>query len=85
MVSWPEFPIETDDPEMQKKIEASEAFGQGKIWIMKKASVDDKALEGALAGLEFDKLRKMAALAGHRDVQKYSKVELLDILEREGF
>ena len=35
MVAWPEFPIETDDPVMQAKIEGSKAFkDRGNIWLM---------------------------------------------------
>jgi hypothetical protein len=85
MVALPPFPIETDDEDLQKKIEASKAFQQrGQIWIMKE-SKGDKALEGALKNLKFSTMRKMAAAAGHQNVQKYTKVELLDLLEREGF
>jgi hypothetical protein len=84
LVGFPEFPIETDDPELQKTIEATKAFQKrDQIWIVD--TEHDADIEGALSGLSFKTMRKMAYMAGHRDVNKYTKVELLDILEREGF
>ncbi|GAG11244.1 unnamed protein product, partial [marine sediment metagenome] len=37
------------------------------------------------SGLKLETLRKMAMMTGHRDIYKYSKVELLNVLEKEGF
>jgi hypothetical protein len=84
LVGYPEFPIETDDPELQKTIESTKAFQKrSQIWIVD--TKNDAEIEGALSGLSFKTMRKMAYMAGHRNVDKYTKVELLDVLEKEGF
>lgn len=84
LIGVPEFPIETDSEALQAKIEGTKAFRErGQIWIMD--TKNNAKIEGALSGLKFSTMRKMAAAAGHRDVHKYTKVELLDLLEREGF
>ena len=82
----PNFPFETDDPALQERIENSVAFKRaGRVWLDKRSDEENEALESALASLKFSSLRKMVSALGHRDVQKYTKAELVDILEREGF
>ena len=83
LVGFPEFPIETDDVDVQGKIEATDAFKTKKIWVVDTSK--DEALEGALAGVKFSALRKMASAMGFREVHKMKKVELLALLEKEGF
>lgn len=82
----PAFPLTTDDKELQDRIEGSFAFKVAKrVWLDKRSADENAKLEGALAGLTFQSMRKMVRALGHRDVNKYTKVELLDILEKEGF
>lgn len=82
----PNFPLTTDDPELQARIEGSFAFQRAKrVWVDSRTTKESEALESALSGLNFNSLRKMASALGHRDVAKYSKAQLVDILEREGF
>jgi len=82
----PKFPFETDDKEIQDRIENSFSFKTAKrVWIDPRTAEENDKLEGALGGLNFQMLRKMVRAMGHRDVNKYTKVQLLDILEKEGF
>jgi hypothetical protein len=84
LVGGPEFPYETDDEDMQKQIEGLRAFRAGLIWVDERTDEEAAAAEKALEGISFEKLKKIASTLGYREVGKYSKVELLDILEREG-
>ena len=83
LIGFDEFPIETNDVDIQGQIEATEAFKIGKIWITDTSN--DEEIEGALKNIKFTTMRKMASMAGYRDVHKLTKVELLEILEKEGF
>ena len=82
----PPFPFETDDKELQDRIENSFAFKVAKrVWVDPRTTEENDNLEGALGGLNFQMLRKMVRAMGHRDVNKFTKVQLIDILEKEGF
>jgi len=82
----PRFPFDTDDKELQDRIEGSFAFKvANRVWIDKRSDEENEQLEGALGGLNFQMLRKMVRAMGHRDVNKFTKVQLIDILEKEGF
>ncbi|MCK5481326.1 MAG: hypothetical protein KAJ06_09270 [Gammaproteobacteria bacterium] len=85
LIGVEQFPFETDDEEIQGLVEKSRGFRRGKIWIERRNSEEREAAESALDGLNFHQLRKMAAALGHENVQRFKKIELIDILEKEGF
>jgi hypothetical protein len=78
------FPMVVEDPEIQKKIESCRSFQQGKIWIENRSEEESSAAENALAGLGFGQLRKLAVALGHRDINRLTKLELIEVCTREG-
>lgn len=79
-----EFPFVTADKELQKKIEGGRGWRANEIWRDDRTPEEAAAEEAALERLSFDKLRRMVKALGFRDIQKYSKAELIDILARAG-
>lgn len=84
MVGYPGFPFETDDEEKIEFLKGSRAMRANKVWIDSRTKEEAEAAEQALGVLSFLQLKKMVASLGHIDVHKYSKLELLDILQKEG-
>lgn len=85
IVGVPEFPLETDDPVVQASIEKSRGFRRGKIWIEPRTTEEQEVVESALTHMPVAKLRRIVVSLGHKNVNKYRKYELLDILMKEGF
>lgn len=85
MIGLPDFPFETSSKELQDQIEKTKAFKYGKIWVDDRSDKETDALNSALSALKITTLQKMVLATGKTDVGKYSHVELIDILEREGF
>jgi hypothetical protein len=80
----PDFPFETDDIELQNKIEGTTAFTRaGRVWLDTKSDDERSAEEKALAGVDFNKLRKMARALGLRDYSGLSKAELIEVISKE--
>ncbi len=82
MVGYPEFPFETSDKKIIKFLKGSRAMRANKVWIDERTHAESDEAESALKVLSFQQLQKMVAAMGHIDVYKYSKLELLDILQK---
>lgn len=79
------FPFETEDEEIIALVERSRGFKRGRIWIEMRSEEDREVTESALAELNVGKLRKMVGMLGYKNINKYRKYELLDILLKKGF
>jgi hypothetical protein len=75
-----DFPYETDDEELIEKIKKGRGFRAGEIWIDERTEQESEAAEEALSGLSYVKLQRMVSALGYRNVGKYKKIELIDIL-----
>ena len=85
MIGLPEFPFQTASEELQSQIEGTKAFKHGKVWIDDRSDKETSELNSALSALKITTLQKMVLATGKTNVGKYTHVELIDILEREGF
>lgn len=84
IVGIPKFPFETDDKEMQKKIESSRSFAIGHVWIDEMTDRERKSAEKALSALGRDQLVRLAVALGHRDTSRLSKLDLISVCTKEG-
>lgn len=84
MIGFPQFPFETSNPDIIARLRGTKAFRYGRIWEDNRSDSELAAAEEALSGVSYSKLRKIAEKLGLRDLNRYSKVELLEAIENEG-
>ena len=78
------FPQTIDDPEIQKRIEGSRSFKQGHVWIDTATDEEKELMDKAMDGLSFSQLRKLASALGHRDINRFTKLQLIEVCTRDG-
>jgi len=78
------FPRTEEDPEVQARIENSRSFKNGHVWLDNKTPEQNEQIEAALDNLSLSQLQKLALACGQRDISRLTKLQLLEVVTRDG-
>lgn len=84
LVGQPKFPFTTTDPVLIAVIRKSRAYRGGVVWEEHRSPEEIALAEKSLTGVSFDRLIKTARKLGIRFSKHMSKVDLLELIEKEG-